>query len=99
MDGNLAGGAPDGFDNDCLDPTGTPANNVKDYIAIPFAAVTDLAGPTVVHHSLFCLNSLDGKILECKRKYFCGNVITLNNFYYIQSLELVQWSFTSIPMK
>ncbi|XP_037044410.1 uncharacterized protein LOC119080265 isoform X2 [Bradysia coprophila] len=63
MDGNLGGGTPPGFDNDCLDSSGAAANNKKDYIAIPFAAVTDPAGP-VVYHSLFCLQSLDSKILE-----------------------------------
>lgn len=79
MDGNLGGGTPPGFDNDCLDSTGTAPNNKKDYIAIPFAAVTDPAGP-VVYHSLFCLQSLHNKILECKRKYL-GRwyVVALNN--------------------
>ncbi|KAG4070974.1 hypothetical protein HA402_001411 [Bradysia odoriphaga] len=64
MDGNLAGGAPDGFDSDCLDPTGAAPNNKKDYISIPFATVTNPTGPSVVHHSLFCLQSIDSKLVE-----------------------------------
>lgn len=66
MDGN-PGAAPLGYDGECLDPIGTPANNKKDYIAIPFATVTDIsATPPVRHHSLFCLDSLEGKDVECK---------------------------------
>lgn len=64
MDGN---GATPGFDGDCLDPEGDTANNKKDYIAIPFAEVTDpkaTAAPFTTYHSLFCLDSLHEKEVE-----------------------------------
>lgn len=68
MDGNNAGGTAVGVDAECLDPGTTPANTKKDYIAIPFATVSDFVAspPTARRHSLFCLNSLNGKELECK---------------------------------
>lgn len=68
MDGNSGTGTADGFDGDCLDPTGAQANNKKDYIAIPFAEVIDSSTnpATLAHHSLFCLDSLDAKDVECK---------------------------------
>ncbi len=51
--------ATPGFDSDCLDGDTAAA---KDYIAIPFAEVTDEDDP----HSLFCDTSLDGQELTCK---------------------------------
>lgn len=71
MDGNPAAN-PLGFDEECLDPAGDPASP-SDYIAIPFAEVHDPAAATS-YHSLFCLNSLQRKSLECK------TMSILNNF-------------------
>lgn len=73
MDGN-GGATALGFDGDCLDPIADAANPKKDYIAIPFAAVTDPAAPPVRHHSLFCRQSLEGKEVECK----CWQMNTVN---------------------
>ncbi|KAJ6641747.1 hypothetical protein Bhyg_06687 [Pseudolycoriella hygida] len=65
MDGNGAT-PPLGYDSECLDPSVNSPNNKKDYIAIPFATVTDNSGgtPTSLRHSLFCLKSLNGNTLE-----------------------------------
>lgn len=66
MDGNPpATGTAVGVDAECLDPSGSTTNNKKDYIAIPFAEVTDSAG-AITYNSLFCLKSLEGKVVECK---------------------------------
>lgn len=59
MDGETG----DGVDGDCLDANTTP----KDYIAIPFSEVKDSAGAIDFYGSLFCLGSLEGKTLECKK--------------------------------
>lgn len=67
MDGNGVFGTDDGFDDMCLDPDSTSTNTKKDFIAIPFADVIDPAGtPRLTHHSLFCMQSLQAKTLQCR---------------------------------
>lgn len=80
MDGNPAT-PPLGFDAECLDPASTPANNKKDYIAIPFASVTDVSVTpmTIRYHNLFCLDSLQDKDVECKI-IFKNDCVYPNNF-------------------
>lgn len=66
MGGTPKGNNPQGVDNECLDTNG--ANNIKDYISVPFAEAIVRSGNirTSTYHNLFCLNSLNGNELACK---------------------------------